>query len=479
MRTPPPDVDEARTLPAPVLIAASVQPVLSGTVEQESNHEILDAIDHAHQQLIAAEIAELVGILRAADRWKIDQDAVGAGIERLIQPGHDGTPRIAEFLALEIGALLGISQTSALCRIGDALDLRHRHPKLWQAVLTGKVRVWQATKICLECAHLSRSAAHNVDAAMAASVGMLPWTRIMKALPGQIIAADPDTARQREQARRESRRIRISPIEDGHVSIYGVVNPVDGIKFDHVLNEVAKTFPTEPDTPLCRDLDRRRSLAFGMITQDAYTKLHREKPLPDLSATPGNRLPQRSTPTTHEPIGCTLIVHISADDPALDPSPTSTTGVARIEGWGPLLTEQLPHFLNGANITVRPIIDPVGIRPVDSYETPARMRLALEPHATRTRTTQPRRRLPLRHDPSLQMRQRPHHPLHRRQIQPNPPRQPRTPIPQSPPGQNPRKMETRTTHTRHLPLDLTPPESGCPNRLGASRVCVVCSLLVV
>ena len=111
MRTPPPDVDEARTLPAPVLIAASVQPVLSGTVvEDESNHEILDAIDHAHQQLIAAEIAELVGILRAADRWKIDQDAVGAGIERLIQPGHDGTPRIAEFLALEIGALLGISQ---------------------------------------------------------------------------------------------------------------------------------------------------------------------------------------------------------------------------------------------------------------------------------------------------------------------------------------------------------------------------------
>ena len=65
MRTPPPDVDEARTLAAPVLIAASVQPVLSGTVvEDESNHEILDAIDHAHQQLIAAEIAELVGILR-------------------------------------------------------------------------------------------------------------------------------------------------------------------------------------------------------------------------------------------------------------------------------------------------------------------------------------------------------------------------------------------------------------------------------
>ena len=362
-----------------MLIAASVQPVLSGTVvEDESNHEILDAIDHAHQQLIAAEIAELVGILRAADRWKIDQDAVGAGIERLIQPGHDGTPRIAEFLALEIGALLGISQTSALCRIGDALDLRHRHPKLWQAVLTGKVRVWQATKICLECAHLSRSAAHNVDAAMAASIGMLPWTRIMKALPGQIIAADPDTARQREQARRESRRIRISPIEDGHVSIHGVVNPVDGIKFDHVLNEVAKTFPTEPDTPLCRDLDRRRSLAFGMITQDAYTKLHREKPLLDLSETPSNRLPQRSTPTTHEPIGCTLIVHIAADDPALDLSPTSTTGVARIEGWGPLLTEQLPHFLNGANITVRPIIDPTTIRPVDSYETPTRMRLALE-----------------------------------------------------------------------------------------------------
>ena len=73
MRTPPPDVDEARTLPAPVLIAASVQPVLSGTVvEDESNHEILDAIDHAHQQLIAAEIAELVG------KNKLSQNRVAA-----------------------------------------------------------------------------------------------------------------------------------------------------------------------------------------------------------------------------------------------------------------------------------------------------------------------------------------------------------------------------------------------------------------
>ena len=85
MRTPPPDVDEARTLPAPVLIAASVQPVLSGTVvEDESNHEILDAIDHAHQQLIAAEIAA------TTSPGTLPSDAVDAPLDDCALPAAAG-----------------------------------------------------------------------------------------------------------------------------------------------------------------------------------------------------------------------------------------------------------------------------------------------------------------------------------------------------------------------------------------------------
>ncbi len=365
MRTPP-DLDEVFRLPAAALNTASVQPVLSGTlaIEHESNSDILDAIDHAHHQLIAAEIGELVGIIRAADRWKIDPDAVGAGIERMIQPGHDGTPQVAEFLALELGALLGITPRSALARIGDALDLRNRHPQLWAAVLAGTIRVWQANRICFECSHLPYRSALRVDAALAASIGNLPWTRVMKALPGHIIAADPQIARDREQARRDSRRIRVSGIEDGHINLFGVVDPADGILFDHVLNEVATLFPAEPDQPLYTDHDRRRSLAFGIITRNAHTTFCSNQQQPD---TPITDL------TTNDPAPPTSHPGKPADSPRRH-QPAHCT---RIEDWGPLLTERLPEFLAGTKVTVRPIIDPADIQPIDCYETPARMRFAL------------------------------------------------------------------------------------------------------
>ena len=327
-------------------------------VDPKTSAEVFDALDHAHQQLIGAEIAELVAIIHAADLWKIDETAVGEGIEGLMRPGHDGTPEVGEFLALEVGPLLGISASSAICRIGEALDLRHRHPMLWQAVLAGKMRVWQANKICIACSHLSAEAALKVDRAMSAGVGALPWSRIMRALPGQIISADTKLAGKRAEAEREARRVRVSKITDGHVSFFGVVNPVDGILFDHVLTQIAKTLPAGEDTPMCSDLDRRRAAAVGVLARSA--------------------LGQDSLPTH------TLVVHISAEDPALTTADgelteqTATTGVARVEDWGPILTDQLPRFLAHSRVIVRPVLDPAGMRPVDAYETPDRMRFAVE-----------------------------------------------------------------------------------------------------
>ena len=449
-------------------------------VTPATSGEALAALDEAQRQIVAGEVAQLVAMTHLADLWTIDSSVVAEGMECLIQPGHDGTPKVGEFVALEVGALLGVSPSLALARIGEALDLRARHPRLWQAVIAGEARVWQATKVSSECAQLSSEAALKVDEAMATSIGMVPFSRVLKALPGQIVAADTALARERADAARASRRIRVSKIQDGAMSIFGIVDPADGINFDRLLTEVAAVLPVRPDTALCTDLDRRRNLAFSMLVRDAHAKAHGEQPLfelrsgelvplppgrligvrQDASRIPlaaeaplprGPRLPvadlrarakagrQALSPACPEtgpqwpgrlrfdipvvePTGClktldghsppvaeptradgpvlydtpvseqlagiagapnpvthTLVVHISADDPALS-SPTTprATGVARIEGWGPLLTEQLPAFLAGSKVTVRPVIDPAGLRPVDSYETPDRMRFAIE-----------------------------------------------------------------------------------------------------
>ena len=58
----------------------------------------------------------------------------------------------------------GIAAARAL--IADALDLRYRLPRLWDRVLTGGVRAWQARKIAEQTRPLSWEACADVDRAL-------------------------------------------------------------------------------------------------------------------------------------------------------------------------------------------------------------------------------------------------------------------------------------------------------------------------
>ncbi len=55
-----------------------------------------------------------------------------------------GCPTVAEFCVAELGTTLGISTTSAKRLIGHALELRHRLPRLWAQVQSGRVPAWRA-----------------------------------------------------------------------------------------------------------------------------------------------------------------------------------------------------------------------------------------------------------------------------------------------------------------------------------------------
>ncbi|MFP5283922.1 MAG: hypothetical protein ACLGIF_10795, partial [Actinomycetes bacterium] len=48
-------------------------------------------------------------------------------------------------------------------------------------------------------------------------------------------------------------------------------------------------------------------------------------------------------------------------------------GVARVEGAGPVTLSQLRRLFGDAAITVRPVLDPTGVAPVDAYEIPDRL----------------------------------------------------------------------------------------------------------
>ena len=122
------------------------------------------------------------------------------GAEQGRQLGGDGTPEVLEFAAAELAARLETSYGSARALMADALDLRHRHPQLWQLIITSGLPSWKARKVAQATRHLSRSAAMQVDAAVAQVICGLPWARFETLLAAKIIEADPHAAEQ--QAKR-------------------------------------------------------------------------------------------------------------------------------------------------------------------------------------------------------------------------------------------------------------------------------------
>ncbi len=85
--------------------------------------------DRAEVRLIeaAAHWADLHGVVEGNEAGRSSLP----GSEQLTQLGGEGTPELAEFAPAELGAELAISAHAAARLIADALDLRHRLPRLW------------------------------------------------------------------------------------------------------------------------------------------------------------------------------------------------------------------------------------------------------------------------------------------------------------------------------------------------------------
>src|SRR3954469_3156394 len=111
------------------------------------------------------------------------------GLERSVQVGGEGAPRIGEFACSELGCRLQMSPVSARRYLADAVDVRHRLPLIWERVVAREARIGNARLVASMTRHLSREAAGSVDRAMVAFVdGSLPWGRFLTRLEGKIVA---------------------------------------------------------------------------------------------------------------------------------------------------------------------------------------------------------------------------------------------------------------------------------------------------
>ena len=347
---------------------------------------------------------------------------------------------MAEFCIAELGAVLGISTTSAKKLIGHALELRHRLPRLWAQVHSGRVPAWRARIVAEATIHsspaLTMDAARWVDAQVAAVAGRIGAAQLDRLvaetikrfeLAGVDPAADP---------------------EDGYLS----VDPRH-VTIDKDDVHYAGTLHLEADLDISDALDLDHALVHGAALQKALGStesldVRRAKALGDLARTQtaldlfnqGHRAGQDGDglPAARE-----VVLHAHFDASTVGEQTVFGPTGRMEEGQRLVLLDQVQAWCGDSRtkITIKPVIDLQAELSTPAYEIPDRIReqvVSPRPHV----------RVPVVLPPGPWLRHRPRHRARPRRRDPGqtPTRshdefEPRSPVPAPPPAQDLHRLD--------------------------------------
>jgi hypothetical protein len=332
-----------------------------------------------------AEVDQLLLALAWCDRNSNDPQSVpGAapvtwGGDRLVRLGGDGTPLVGELCIGELAIAFESGYVSTHNLAAAALDLRHRLPTLWSLVLDLRLPVWLARKVAVLARELDRHAVRLVDAAVAAAADQSPG-RILRIAEAKVIEADlaAHQARVAEDARKTGCWLSkprpgeiIDPVGGGEAATrrFAAKLPAGAaVQLDAVIDDLADALGVHQDgasdeEPATRAHLRAQALA---LLSDPHAAARFLDGL-DGTADDSPSSEQSSKPARRRT--AVIQVHISALALA-----GILPGVARVEGLGPFLLDQLAELLGRNDITVQPVLDLAGVTSVNAYEHPTIVR---------------------------------------------------------------------------------------------------------
>ena len=279
---------------------------------------------------------------------------------------------IAEFAVTEFAAAVGLGTESGKHLIGEALELRHRLPKIWARVQGGQVQAWRARRIAAETMRLSPEAAAHVDRHLAPFAhSAKPW-QLDRLVADAIARHMPDLAEDQREARLDRRHVRIdaNPMSmAGTAFLSGELDLVDAHDLEHALRDGAEALKAAGSE---ESLDVRRSIALGDLAR-GQQPLNLEDPEVEVPARRETK-PQRQ-----------VILHLHLSEAA-------TTGWVE-EDRLPVTADTIKDWVGRPDIQVivKPVIDLNSHHAVDGYQVPDRIReqvvlrdrTCVFPHCTR------------------------------------------------------------------------------------------------
>ncbi|MVA76066.1 DUF222 domain-containing protein [Auraticoccus sp. F435] len=320
----------------------------------------------AHQ---AAEQAAAAALLRTAADWadlhppvEDVAEATWQGRPSGVPLAGPGTPAVDGACVAELAAALRCSTDAGSALIGQALELRHRLPRLWSLVHRGEVAAWQARRVAARTTTLTVETARFVDDQVAAVAGRIGPTQLDRLITAATMRFMPAEAERQRLAAADGRRFDIHHDRDGSSSglaaVTGWLDLPDALDLDAAVTDGARALADAGCQAL---LDVRRSMAVG--------ELARHQPALDLTTADSRTAEAGPAPRPRVPV--TLYLHLPAE------SLHSGTAPGWVGNTGtPVTAGQIRDWCGraGTRITVRPVVDLNTDQTVPGYQVPERIR---------------------------------------------------------------------------------------------------------
>ncbi|NPC95255.1 HNH endonuclease signature motif containing protein [Nocardioides sp. zg-DK7169] len=269
----------------------------------------------------------------------------------------EGTPLVAEFAPMELGAALGLSTDSAKSLIGDALELAHRLKRTWALVQAGEVPTWKARRVAQLTTTLPLAGAEYVDRQLAPVVGKIGFAAIGRLVEHATVLFDPEGAEKQRRQAADGRRFDVHTEAadfDGTVHVEGTLDLADALDLDTAIRQGAAELAALGSD---ESLDVRRSMAAGELARRQLTL--------DLTTEAGG------TAAVVKPRQ--VVIHVHLADAAIS---RDETGIARIEETRSIIsTDQVRDWCANpdAQVVIKPVIELDDHHHTDAYAVPDRL----------------------------------------------------------------------------------------------------------
>ena len=334
--------------------------------------EVFAAIRAEGDTIAQAEARRLVAIAAACDTYSglnAHTDELTARVlhsEQLVFPGADGTPGITEFFHLELALSLECSPETAQVWTADVLNLRHRHPILWQATLDCDIPVWVARNISRAALHLTFTQAREFDSLWSLRLISLTPKRAVATTETQVALILNDDKEAERLAAKKQRRVELqSSSIAGITNLFASMDAGDAHQLNGTLDRLADVLKPGGSTA---SRDELRAEALGHLAHpERARQLLQPSLLDGATVTPSGDVVNRDgeivSPTSERcRHGAELILHVQQKDLA-------NRGGGEGDALGPVTLQHVKELLErcSGTVRVRPVIDLAAPVMVNTY----------------------------------------------------------------------------------------------------------------